>query len=314
MTIYRILLLAAAITTYMPASNTGALDYVIQEHYSEIQKIELEVPNSRNPSEDIIYKPIIDTPLEPLEYSPIEVPIQPMNYFENYKLILRQDIISEDVLMLKKFLFQKGYLDRAEGYYYDNILKEAVINYQRDNGLIADGIVGVNTLNKINEDIGLKKIYIPERTPQFTKDVPKGNWIFINKSSNTLYFLNDDKVIERYNVATGKTEVDTPEGKCKIVVKQVNPYWCGAGKYDPIKGGDPTNPLGKRWMGLSIGGGGEYGIHGNAAFNSIGKYVSLGCIRMYNEDVEYLFDMIQKGTPVWIGNEYKLQDFGITFQ
>lgn len=301
MTIFKVLLLAAAITGFIPASNTSSLDY------------EIDFPHLKNSSEVTIYEPILDTPLEALDYPSDDLSQKPVNYFKNFKLILRQDIVSEEVLKLRKFLMVMGYLDRAEGYYFDKDLRDAVINYQRDRGLIADGVVGVNTFNKINEDISLKGIYIPERIPEFVAEIPKGKWIFINKSSNTLYFLKGETVVNRYNVATGKTEADTPEGKFKIIVKHVNPYWGGAGKYEPIKGGDPSNPLGKRWMGLSIENGGQYGIHGNAAFNSIGKYISLGCIRMYNEDVEYIYDIIQIGTPVWIGSEYKLQEFGIAF-
>ena len=67
-------------------------------------------------------------------------------------------------------------------------------------------------------------------------------------------------------------------------------------------------------MGLSIKGGGSYGIHGNSDKESIGKYVSLGCVRMYNQDVEILYQLIDKGTAVWIGNEIKLKEYGILFK
>ena len=66
-------------------------------------------------------------------------------------------------------------------------------------------------------------------------------------------------------------------------------------------------------MGLSIKGGGTYGIHGNSNIDSIGTYASLGCIRMFNKDVEYLYDLIPMGTPVWIGNETILNDLGVLF-
>ena len=93
-----------------------------------------------------------------------------------------------------------------------------------------------------------------------------------------------------------------------------NPAWGGAGRHRPVRGGAPNNPLGKRWMGLNIKGGSMYGIHGNSDKNSIGRYISLGCIRMFNEDVENLYELIEIGIPVWVGSEEKLKDFGILFK
>lgn len=65
-------------------------------------------------------------------------------------------------------------------------------------------------------------------------------------------------------------------------------------------GGDPRNPLGPRWLDLSIGGGGTYGIHGNSNPASIGTYASSGCIRMYDKDIIWLYDRVPLGTPVTI--------------
>lgn len=319
MNIYRAFLLTTAIAASLPVNSSSKIYnsksqeniYEIESESEAIDTIEDLDYIEANFEEPYIERPYLEAPLD---YFPVEEAKRDIIPFSNYKLLLRQDILSEDVLKLKKFLLQKGYMEKAEGYYFDSILKQAVMNYQRDNNLPADGIVGANTFNVMNEDMNNNGIVISERKPSFSSDIPNGQWIFINKSSNTLYFLNGQEVVNKYNVATGKTQLDTPEGKFSIIVKAVNPAWGGAGRYEPIRGGDPSNPLGKRWMGLNIGGGGEYGIHGNAAYNSIGKYVSLGCIRMYNKDVESLFEIVSKGTPVWIGNEYKLQEFGINFE
>lgn len=160
----------------------------------------------------------------------------------------------------------------------------------------------------------LKGINIPEIQLIFTKEIPENQWIVINKSNNTLYHLTGENLISKYPVATGKLPQYTPEGKFTIVSKLINPAWGGAGRHTPVKGGAPNNPLGKRWMGLSIKGGGVYGIHGNSAKDSIGRYISLGCVRMFNEDVEYLFDLIENGTPVWIGGEEVLEEYGVVFE
>ncbi|MEH7335280.1 L,D-transpeptidase family protein, partial [Neobacillus drentensis] len=123
-------------------------------------------------------------------------------------------------------------------------------------------------------------------------------FIIINKRTNTLAFYDGGHLVRTFKVATGKTRDLTPEGKFRIVNKIVNrPYY-----KEHIAGGDPRNPLGNRWMGLEARGtyGTTYGIHGNNNENSIGKYVSHGCVRMHNEEVRWLFDQVQKFTTVVI--------------
>ncbi|MDW7675459.1 MAG: L,D-transpeptidase family protein [Bacillota bacterium] len=125
--------------------------------------------------------------------------------------------------------------------------------------------------------------------------------VIVNKATNELaYFLNDE-LIKVFPVATGKTDNLTPEGTYSIVAKFVNPYYIAGN----IAGGSPNNPLGVRWMGLNVGstGGSKYGIHGTNSPDSIGNYVSAGCIRMYNEDVKWLYDQLPMQTTVKIINE-----------
>jgi hypothetical protein len=54
--------------------------------------------------------------------------------------------------------------------------------------------------------------------------------------------------------------------------------------------------LGTRRLVLGDG----YGIHGTNAPESIGRSVSHGCVRLRNEDIEKLYDMVPIGTPVYI--------------
>lgn len=89
-----------------------------------------------------------------------------------------------------------------------------------------------------------------------------------------------------YPVAVGKKSTPTPLGDWVITQKAV----------------DPGGPFGVRWMRLSCPWG-SYGIHGTNNPKSIGKAVSHGCIRMYNEDVVELYDMVGIGTPVGIINK-----------
>ncbi|WP_068083970.1 L,D-transpeptidase [Polycladidibacter stylochi] len=59
--------------------------------------------------------------------------------------------------------------------------------------------------------------------------------------------------------------------------------------------GGPNNPLGARalYLGDTI-----YRIHGTNEDWSIGLAMSSGCIRMFNDDVEYLYDQVKVGTKV----------------
>ena len=235
--------------------------------------------------------------------------------FEIQGLTLSEGIVSEEVLRIKGFLKEKGYIDNIEhGYYFDFKTKEGIIKYQEDNGLIPDGKIGKNTYDKINKDMETENINIPAIEIIFNSQIPKGYYILINKDNNTLYHLKGEEIVNKYHIGTGKLPELTPEGKFTIVNKVKNPAWGGAGRHRPVRGGAPNNPIGKRWMGLNIKGGSMYGIHGNSDKNSIGRYISLGCIRMFNEDVENLYELIEIGIPVWVGSEEKLKDFGILFK
>lgn len=133
--------------------------------------------------------------------------------------------------------------------------------------------------------------------PQFA-EASSGQLVIINKSTNKLAFFDQGELVKTFPVATGRTSSLTPEGTFPIVNKIKNrPYYTGN-----IPGGDPSNPLGDRWLGLDARGtyGTTYAIHGNNNASSIGNYVSAGCVRMHNEDVRWLFDRIKLKTNVII--------------
>jgi murein L,D-transpeptidase YcbB/YkuD len=90
------------------------------------------------------------------------------------------------------------------------------------------------------------------------------------------------KPIASYAVAVGKSTTPTPIGYWHIKEKAV---WAGG--------------FGIRWMGLNVPWG-VYGIHGTNKPWTIGSRASGGCIRMTNQEVVKLFDLVQVGTPVTI--------------
>lgn len=127
-----------------------------------------------------------------------------------------------------------------------------------------------------------------------------GKRIVIEKSANLLRLYENGKLLKTYRVATGRDPSLTPEGTFSIVNKIPQPSWTSPETGETIPGGSPRNPLGSRWLGLSIGGGSRYGIHGTNQPSSIGQHISLGCVRMHNRDVEELARLVPIGTPVVI--------------
>ncbi|WP_027407712.1 L,D-transpeptidase [Anoxybacteroides tepidamans] len=122
--------------------------------------------------------------------------------------------------------------------------------------------------------------------------------IIINKAVNQLAFVQNGKIESIYPVATGVTTTLTPEGLFTVKVKAKNPYY----RKKNIPGGAPNNPLGTRWIGFDANGtdGRTYGIHGTNNPQSIGKYITQGCVRMHNRNVEALYEKVPTGAKVLI--------------
>lgn len=216
--------------------------------------------------------------------------------------------VGEDVMRIRKALKKIGYQISTTSYIFDRDMKQVVFKFQSDQGLTVDGIVGRSTINAINKILIETGMTAPSMQTIVSRFPTNGYWITINKSSNTLTLLKGKNVVEKFPVATGKDPKFTPEGKWRIQNKVVNPAWKN------IPGGVPENPLGYRWMGLNISDGYVYGIHGTNSDWSIGYFVSKGCIRMQNKDVERLFQTVGNGTPVWIGSQKKLSQWGYTIK
>ena len=122
--------------------------------------------------------------------------------------------------------------------------------------------------------------------------------ILVNKSQNILFLKSGEDVLKVYHVSTGRDNI-TPVGTFKIATKIENPVWYRNGGA-PIPSESPDNPLGSRWMGFDTNT--HYGIHGTIHPEDVGKQVTEGCVRLKNEDVEELFDIIPVGTEVVIQN------------
>lgn len=118
--------------------------------------------------------------------------------------------------------------------------------------------------------------------------------IVIDKSDNTLTLRARNEIVKVYPVSTGKNN-SSPVGEFVIKDRYADPVWFHKG--DIVQPDDPKNFLGTRWLGFDLP---KYGIHGTIEPQNIGKQVSSGCIRMRNEDVQELYDMVPIGTKVTI--------------
>jgi hypothetical protein len=130
-----------------------------------------------------------------------------------------------------------------------------------------------------------------------------GSTIVIDLSELDLTLYEGLRQVETYPVAAGSAQYPTPTGEWTIWDKRENPVWInpapdgwGASLPDMIPGG-PSNPLGTRALYLDAPG---IRIHGTSASYSIGSYASHGCVRMFMDDVEELYEVVPIGTTVHI--------------
>jgi len=125
--------------------------------------------------------------------------------------------------------------------------------------------------------------------------------IVVSLEDRKLALVEDGKVIKTYPVAVGKPSTPSPVGTFTIQRRVMNPTYSHDGRIVPP---GPNNPVGSRWMGLSIHG---YGIHGTNVPSSIGKAASHGCIRMAKADLEELYPMVAEGDTVELIGERNVE-------
>lgn len=126
--------------------------------------------------------------------------------------------------------------------------------------------------------------------------------IVVRTSERRLYYVTGEGRALRYPVGVGKAGMQW-SGRSSISGKYIQPNWepppdikQANPRLPPvIPGGAPNNPMGAAALTL---GDGDYAIHGTNNPGSVGRFVSHGCIRMYNSDVMDLFRRVSVGTPV----------------
>lgn len=121
----------------------------------------------------------------------------------------------------------------------------------------------------------------------------------VDRSDLQVTIKQDGKVVDIKPLAMGKPGSPTPLGTYKIRAIDINPGWMGTRGQGYVPPG-PSNPLGRVRMRYDM----PYALHGTNNPNSIGTYASLGCIRMYNEDVIELAELIIKDSGNWGGSAW----------
>jgi L,D-transpeptidase ErfK/SrfK len=140
--------------------------------------------------------------------------------------------------------------------------------------------------------------------------------IVINVAAMRFYYFPPHKPGELQTVYThpvgiGKIGWNTPEGTTKVIAKEKDPVWRvpDSVRKEHLENGEelpavvppgPDNPLGNRKFTLAWP---TYLIHGTNKAYGVGMRSSHGCMRLYPEDVEPIYDMVPIGTKVTVVNQ-----------
>ena len=155
-------------------------------------------------------------------------------------------------------------------------------------------VLSVQAARAADEQNAAKSAIVAPLSAAKPSAIPAGTTrqIVVSLEDRKLALVENGQVVKVYPVAVGKPSSPSPVGTFTIARRVANPAYHHDGKTVPP---GPGNPVGTRWMGLSIKG---YGIHGTNEPKSIGKAASHGCIRMARADLEDLYPQVQVGDTV----------------
>ena len=144
---------------------------------------------------------------------------------------------------------------------------------------------------------------------------PPSRQLVLDRKRKLLRVLDHGREVRRYPVAVGMPGWETPVGQFTVIEKTANPIWEHPASGHVLPPG-PDNPLGSRWIGfyrdcrgrsgfngqehLVVKGCVTAGFHGTPNRSSVGRAVSHGCVRLFDEHARDLFDLVRLGTPVTV--------------
>ncbi len=145
------------------------------------------------------------------------------------------------------------------------------------------------------------KLVLP--TAHLLPDAPRQG-IVINLAELRLYYFDPAGAVATFPIGIGGEGWETPVGQTRVAGKRERPTWTPPASiraerpYLPAQiPAGPNNPLGDFALDLGWRG---YLIHGTSKPAGVGRRVSHGCIRLYPEDIAWLFPRVPVGTPVTI--------------
>jgi L,D-transpeptidase ErfK/SrfK len=145
------------------------------------------------------------------------------------------------------------------------------------------------------------KIVLP--TAHILPDAPRRG-VVINIAELRLYLYADTGSVWSFSIGVGRDGFSTPLGQTKVVRKKENPTWyptAAKRAEDPevpaVVQPGPDNPMGEHALYL---GWPTYAVHGTNQPWAVGRRVTRGCIRLYPEDVAWVFQQVPVGTPVTV--------------
>jgi L,D-transpeptidase ErfK/SrfK len=139
--------------------------------------------------------------------------------------------------------------------------------------------------------------------------------VVLNVASRRLFYyppvVEGHRSVLTYPIGVGREGWDTPLGRTSIIAKTRDPAWNvpasiraeHAAEGDPLPAvvpPGPDNPLGRYALRL---GKSSYLLHGTNKPAGVGMRVSHGCVRLYPENIEQLFRLVDVGDRVTIVNQ-----------
>lgn len=131
--------------------------------------------------------------------------------------------------------------------------------------------------------------------------------LVLNLADQRLYHFGNRGTVRSYPIGIGRQGWNTPIGHTSVVAKAKSPTWhppVSIREQSPdlprVVPPGPQNPLGTRALRLNWD---AYLIHGTNEPSGIGRRVSHGCVRLFNQDIEDLYPRVPVGTPVTVVNQ-----------
>lgn len=123
--------------------------------------------------------------------------------------------------------------------------------------------------------------------------------LVLRLTERRVYLYEGEAVKKSYPVAVGKPGWETPTGRFEVMQMLEHPGWTNPLTGEKVPPG-PDNPLGERWIAFWTDGTNSIGFHGTPNRESVGRAASHGCVRMLNEHIQEMYEIVQMGTPVTV--------------